>query len=96
LQEVSIEGNKIVAAFDQQLLTNNNKPAGFEIGYKVPGNNSLIFVKAEAKIEDNKAIVWSDKVDKPVMVRYSWLIVEEANLVNKIGLPAHPFRMRLR
>jgi sialate O-acetylesterase len=51
------------------------------------------FVWAKAKIVDDKVIVWSEKVKKPAAVRYAWADnPEEANLYNKEGLPASPFR----
>jgi sialate O-acetylesterase len=48
---------------------------------------------AEAKIEGDTVVVWSDKVAKPVAVRYaySWN-PSGANLYNRAGLPACPFR----
>ncbi len=48
---------------------------------------------AEAKIDGDTVVVWSDKVPKPVAVRYaySWNPVG-ANLYNRAGLPACPFR----
>ncbi len=65
---------------------------GFEIGYRLPGTDSLFFISASAKIEDDKVIVWSNQVKNPVEVRYGWLLPAEANLCNKDGLPAFPFR----
>jgi sialate O-acetylesterase len=36
---------------------------------------------------------WNDKIEKPVSVRYAWANNPEgANLYNKEGLPASPFR----
>jgi sialate O-acetylesterase len=44
-------------------------------------------------LEGDKVIVWSDKVKKPVAVRFAWSInPSEFNLYNKEGLPAVPFR----
>jgi sialate O-acetylesterase len=52
------------------------------------------FVWAKAKIVGNNRIeVWSDKVDRPVAVRYAWADNPAGcNLYNKEGLPASPFR----
>ncbi len=86
-----------MATFDQALLTiNGEKPDGFELGYKTTGSDSLSFVKAEIRLEGYKVILWNDKVAKPEMVRYGWLLVDEANLMNKQTLPAHPFRMMVK
>ena len=51
------------------------------------------FVWAKAKIEKDKVVVWNDDIAKPVAVRYAWADNPEgANLYNKEGLPASPFR----
>jgi sialate O-acetylesterase len=51
------------------------------------------FVRAQAKIEGDRVIVWSDAVPIPVAVRYAWANNPVgANLYNKEGLPAAPFR----
>jgi sialate O-acetylesterase len=51
------------------------------------------FVWAEARVESNRVIVWSDQVAEPVAVRYAWAANPEgANLYNRAGLPASPFR----
>jgi len=51
------------------------------------------FVPAKAKIVNNKIVVSSDEVNKPVAVRYAWANNPEGvNLYNKEGLPASPFR----
>ncbi|MDW8330585.1 MAG: sialate O-acetylesterase [Cyclobacteriaceae bacterium] len=50
------------------------------------------FVWANARIKNNKVIVWSDAVQKPAVVRYAWADNPHgANLYNKEGLPASPF-----
>ncbi len=49
-------------------------------------------IPAEAEIEGDAVVVWSDEVAKPVAVRYAWLPFPEGNLWNKDGLPASPFR----
>ena len=51
------------------------------------------FVWAEATIQDNRVVVWSDEVKEPVAVRYAWADNPAgANLYNLEGLPASPFR----
>jgi sialate O-acetylesterase len=41
----------------------------------------------------NSVKVWSDKIEKPVAMRYAWADnPENANLYNKENLPASPFR----
>ena len=51
-----------------------------------------VFVKAKAKIEDNKVIVYHETISDPIAVRYAWGDNPiGANLYNKEGLPASPF-----
>ncbi len=48
---------------------------------------------AQAKIEGDKVIVSSPEVKDPVAVRYAFSMnPDKANLYNKEGLPASPFR----
>jgi sialate O-acetylesterase len=54
------------------------------------------FVWAEARIEDNHVIVWSDEIKDPIYIRYAWADNPEgANLYNIEGLPASPFEANL-
>ena len=51
------------------------------------------FVWAEARVEGETVVVWSDAVPAPVAVRYGWAQNPEGcNLYNREGLPASPFR----
>ena len=48
---------------------------------------------ADARIDaDNTVVVRSDKVPRPVAVRYAWANNPACNLYNHAGLPAVPFR----
>ena len=60
-------------------------------GFAVAGKDSQ-FVWAEAVIEGDQVVVWSDSVKKPVAVRYGWADNPICNLYSKVGLPASPFR----
>jgi len=52
-----------------------------------------VFYPAKAKILNDKIVVTSEKVDKPVAARYAWANSPEGvSLYNKEGLPASPFR----
>jgi sialate O-acetylesterase len=52
------------------------------------------YVWANAKIEDNKVIVWKEDINDPVSVRYAWADnPDSANLYTKEGLPAAPFQL---
>jgi len=50
------------------------------------------FVPAKAVIEGNTIVVWSEDIREPVAVRFGWKNVPRAELYNKAGLPASPFR----
>jgi len=50
------------------------------------------FVWAEARIDGETIVVWSEKVPDPVAVRYAWDDDPVCSLYNKAGLPASPFR----
>jgi sialate O-acetylesterase len=51
-----------------------------------------VFHPATATVEGDTVVVTSDQVSKPVAVRYGWKNFPVANLANKAGLPASPFR----
>lgn len=85
------EGNKIVLSFDHVdggLVAKDGELQEFAIAGK-DGN----FVWAQAKIRGDKIVVWNDQLAEPVAVRYAWADnPENANLYNKAGFPASPFR----
>lgn len=60
-------------------------------GFAIAGDDKQ-FHWATAVIEGNEVVVYSDKVAKPVAVRYAWADNPVCNLVNSEGLPAVPFR----
>jgi sialate O-acetylesterase len=60
-------------------------------GFALAGEDHK-FVWADARIEGETVIVSSPKISKPVAVRYGWADNPIANLYNKAGLPASPFR----
>lgn len=61
------------------------------VGFQIAGDDKQWFW-ADAKIEGDCVIVSSDKVPKPVAVRYAWGDNPRVNLYNATGLPAAPFR----
>ena len=85
-----VEDNKIILSFTE--IGNGFAPTENLKNFAIAGENKQ-FVWADAKIEGDKVIVWSDKVRNPVAVRYAWADNPEgANLRNKEGLPSSPFR----
>ncbi|MGE5295300.1 MAG: sialate O-acetylesterase [Solirubrobacterales bacterium] len=60
-------------------------------GFAIAGTDRK-FVWADAVIEGKTVVVSSDKVSKPVAVRYAWADNPACNLYNAADLPASPFR----
>lgn len=86
------EGNKIIISFTNigsGLIAKGN----CELGHFAICGDDKRFVWAKAEIKDNEVAVWNEDIDKPIAVRYAWADNPEgANLYNKEGLPASPFR----
>ncbi|MEO0293416.1 MAG: sialate O-acetylesterase [candidate division WOR-3 bacterium] len=91
-KSMEIKDNKIILSFKEVgsgLMAKGNKELKH---FAIAGHNKK-FVWAKAKIEKDKVIVWNKNVKNPIAVRYAWADnPEEANLYNKEGLPASPFR----
>ncbi|MEO7932497.1 MAG: sialate O-acetylesterase [Chthoniobacterales bacterium] len=68
-----------------------NSPGSELEGFAILGDNGK-WVWANAMIEGETVIVWSDKVPSPIAVRYGWADNPTCNLYNAAGLPASPFR----
>jgi len=89
---MKIRGKKIILSFKETgsgLISSDGRPLRH---FAIAGEDKK-FVWARAKVQGDKAVVWSPDIRKPVAVRYAWADNPEgANLVNKEGLPASPFR----
>jgi len=60
-------------------------------GFAIAGEDRK-FVDADAAVDGDTVVVHSDRVPKPVAVRYAWADVPDDNLTSGAGLPASPFR----
>lgn len=91
-QSATKKGNTIVVQFSATgagLTTSDGELPG-ELA--IAGADKK-FVWASARIENNTLIVWNDAISDPMYVRYAWADNPvHANLCNKEGLPASPFR----
>ena len=88
---MKVEGDKVRLTFKHTgggLAAKDGQPLK---GFAVAGEDRR-FAWAEAKIDGNTVVVSSAVVPNPVAVRYGWANNPEANLYNKEGLPASPFR----
>jgi sialate O-acetylesterase len=90
-KSMSVEDGKVRIRFDHiggGLATRDGKAPTF---FQVAGEDKK-FVDAQAKIDGDTLLVWSDAVAAPVAVRFAWHQEAQPNLMNKEGLPASPFR----
>jgi hypothetical protein len=88
---MKLQGDKISVSFEYAkhgLKTPNNEPL---VGFTIAGED-MNFVDANAKIDGNTIVVWSDKIKNPKAVRYGWADWIKCNLYNSEDLPASPFR----
>lgn len=93
-KSMKIEGDHAILEFDHigsGLVTKDKY--GYLKAFAIAGADK-IFVWAKAYITpDNKVVVSAEAVRNPVAVRYAWADnPDDANLYNKEGLPASPFR----
>jgi sialate O-acetylesterase len=86
----TIEGDKVRIHFKYGagLKTSDGGPVK---GFAIAGEDRR-FVWADARIEGDTVVVSSPGISKPVAVRYGWADNPIANLYNRAGLPASPFR----
>ncbi|GEL11313.1 sialate O-acetylesterase [Flavobacterium glycines] len=93
-KKMTIDGDKAILEFDSvgsglKTTANDGLLSWFQIG---SGDGS--FENAKAVIVGNKVIVSSEKIKKPVEVRFAWNEAAMPNLFNNEGLPALPFRTK--
>ena len=86
-----IKDNKIKISFihvGSGLISKDGEPLS---QFAIAGEDKK-FKWANAKIVDNKIVVWNDAITNPKYVRYAWADnPDNPNLYNKEGLPASPF-----
>jgi sialate O-acetylesterase len=91
LKEMKIKRNKAILSFDH--CGSGLIAKGGTLNYFSMAGADRKFHWAKAKIRKNTVIVWCEKVPHPMAVRYAWADNPEgANLYNREGLPASPFR----
>jgi hypothetical protein bacD2_14083 len=85
-------GNTLEVTFGScagELIAHNKY--GYLSGFAIAGTDGK-YQWAQAKIENNKVIVWNTEIQQPVSVRYAWGDnPDDANLYNSVNLPASPF-----
>jgi sialate O-acetylesterase len=92
-REAKFEGRDVRVAFDAQGSALATRDSGKAVhGFEIAGDDRR-FHPARATIADNSVIVTSDAVPQPRAVRYAWRDnPDDADLMNREGLPASPFR----
>ena len=93
-QSLKAEGDRLRVTFTSVgggLVTRDHQdPDSFEVA----GADGA-FVEAAAKIDGASVVIRSDKVAKPVAMRFAWKDLAQPNLMNKEGLPVSVFRAEL-
>lgn len=89
-QRQKVEKDKIVLQFGE-IGRGLESRDGLVSGFSICGPDR-IFVWANARIQKNQVMVHAPEIPHPVAVRYGWADYPVANLFNKEGLPASPFR----
>ncbi len=91
-QSMRTEGNRVILRFSDAGGGLVAKGGGGLRGFAVAGADRIFFW-ARATIEGDAVVVHDDEVPHPVAVRYAWADNPGgANLYNREGLPASPFR----
>jgi sialate O-acetylesterase len=90
-ESMAVEGDKVRLKFKHVAGGLVAKDGAAVKGFAVAGEDKK-WHWAEATVDGETVVVRSDKVAKPVAVRYAWAHNPPTNLYNKAGLPAVPFR----
>jgi sialate O-acetylesterase len=91
-RSMRIEGSKVIISFTDVGSGLMAKGGGPLKRFEICGSDGK-FVWAKARIVGDNVEVWSDNVPVPAAVRYAWADNPAgANLCNREGLPASPFR----
>ena len=103
-KEIKVDGGKIRVSFDHVggglMVARKKNPRSIDPpepqdtlkGFAIAGEDKQ-WKWADAEIEGNTVVVSSPEVAEPVAVRYAFRMNPfRANLCNKEGLPASPFR----
>lgn len=86
---MKVKGDKIILSFDEVGEGLITKGGGLE-SFEIAGEDKQ-FVPADAAIQGDRVIVFSDQVAHPKAVRFAWRDASEPHLFNAAGLPASSF-----
>jgi sialate O-acetylesterase len=85
-----VEGDKIRLSFDDASGL-RSRDGGEVKGFAITDGEGQ-WKWAQAEVEGEEVIVWSEGVSQPSAVRYGWANFPVLSLVNAAGLPLRPFR----
>jgi sialate O-acetylesterase len=90
-RSMKIEGARARLSFDHASGGLVSKGVGRLKGFAIAGEDGR-FHWADAYVEGEQVVVSSPEVKRPFAVRYAWADNPDADLYNRAGLPASPFR----
>jgi len=89
-KSMEIKDNSVTVSFDD--VPNGITSYGKEVnGFEIAGEDK-VFYPAKAEVRRKSVVLTSDKVAKPVAVRYLWKDFVKAELFSNGGLPMSSFR----
>jgi sialate O-acetylesterase len=92
-ESYSVDGNTVVINFDGAVELKKNR-VGLGVSFEVAGDDGQ-FVKATGKVKGRTLYISSEDISQPTAVRFDWSNDPEFYLINKAGLPASPFVLKL-
>ncbi|MFD1629287.1 sialate O-acetylesterase [Pseudopedobacter beijingensis] len=89
----TIEGDKAIITLENIGYGLHSKTERF-MGFEIAGEDKVFYPATVKNVNrvNNKLIVFSDRVKKPVAVRYAFKNYQYGNLYNSYGIAALPFR----
>jgi len=90
-KSAEIAGSTVRVVFDTGGNGLASREAGGLKGFALAGVDGE-YRFAEAEIDGDCVIVHNSELPQPRTVRYAWGAMPEASLINRLGLPAAPFR----
>jgi sialate O-acetylesterase len=88
-KSTTVSGKSLIIEFESTGSGLTMSASGLD-NFEIAGLDK-IFVKADAKIVENKVVVSSNSIASPAYVRYAWSDSSAGTLFNKEGLPAATF-----
>lgn len=91
-QSMKVNGKEVTVSFTHNTGLTASGQSGIPGGFEIAGKDQQ-FYPAKAKISGNRVLLTAEEVPQPVAIRYAWADdAGNANLFNKAGFPAVPFR----